>query len=454
MQRSRIAIATSIAGILLGAAFARAEPSVYPTGVTRYVPGQAYNSFVLFSGGDDKTHLVDMDGREVHRWDYPGFPSGILDPSLIGGKRGHVVVAPNMMRADDPAAFPGLPFIYKDKSFGELDWNGKIVWQWGDHAPGGAAQQHHDWALLPNGNWLVLSVLVHPIAGFTLPKLVDDAIYEVTPKGDIVWRWVAGDHLDEFGFSPEALALIRNSKALNYLTINDMKPVGANHWFRDGDARFNPDNIIVGSRNANVVVIIDKATGHIVWRLGPTFAEKPEGPRHLPAAIDQISGQHDPQIIPDGLPGAGNLLLFDDQGEAGFPPAALNFTGGSRVLEIDPVKQQIVWAYSGTDTDRPEWTFYSSFISDARRLPNGNTFIDEGMNGRFFQVTPTGAIVWEYVSPYVGRAPVGAGGKKVLTNWVYRAQPVRYDWVPAGTPHRERAVVPPDLATFRVPGSR
>jgi hypothetical protein len=86
-------------------------------------------------------------------------------------------------------------------------------------------------------------------------------------------------------------------------------------------------------------------------------------------------------------------------GEAGFPAVALRLFGGSRVLEIDPVKQQIVWEYTGSNSDRPEWTFHSSFISDARRLPNGNTFIDEGMNGRFFQVTPAGEIVWEHVKP-------------------------------------------------------
>jgi hypothetical protein len=40
--------------------------------------------------------------------------------------------------------------------------------------------------------------------------------------------------------------------------------------------------------------------------------------------------------------------------------------------------------------------------------------------------------------------------KKVQSNVVYRAQPVPYDWTPPGTPHGERAVVPPDVATFRV----
>jgi hypothetical protein len=446
----RLALAALLSAALVSTA-AQAEPSVFPTGVTRYDPAKAYNSFILFSGGDDKTRLIDMDGREVHRWDYPGFPSGILDPALTSGKRGQVIVELSMMKQDDPAMFKGLPFIYHDKSLGELDWDGKVVWQWDANAPGGAAQQHHDWARLPNGNTLVLSVVVHPLPGFALPKLVDDAIYEVTPKGTIVWRWVAGDHLDEFGWTPEQLALVRATKKINWLTINDMKPVAPNHWFSAGDARFNPDNIIIGSRNANFVAIIDKATGKIVWRLGPDFPPAAHGPRALPSPVDQISGQHDPQIIPEGLPGAGNLLLLDDQGEAGFPPVELSYTDGSRILEIDPVKKEIVWEYSATDTDRPGWTFDTSFIGDVRRLPNGNTLIDEGMNGRFFQVTPAGEIVWEYVSPYLGGAPFGPGGKKVMANWVYRAQPVPYDWVPAGTPHSERPVVPPNLAGFHVP---
>jgi outer membrane protein assembly factor BamB len=245
---------------------------------------------------------------------------------------------------------------------------------------------------------------------------------------------------------------MRATERIDYLHFNDMKPVGPNRWFTAGDARFSPDNIIIGSREANFVAIIDKKTGKIVWRLGPDYPPPNPGPRKFPAPVDQISGQHDPQIIPEGLPGAGNLLLLDDQGEAGYPPVLLGWgpARGSRILEIDPLKKQIVWEYSAIDSGQARWMFDTSFIGDVRRLPNGNTFIDEGMNGRFFQVTPTGEIVWEYVSPYFGKAPFDSG---VVTNWVYRGQPVPYDWVPADTPHSESPVVPPNNGTFQVPAS-
>ena len=237
-----------------------------------------------------------------------------------------------------------------------------------------------------------------------------------------------------------------------------MTSLGPNKWFAGGDKRFNPDNILIDSREANFIAIIDKQSGKVVWHLGPEFvpvaplASATDGGtrNRLPRPVDQISGQHDAHLIPEGLPGAGNLLVFDNQGEAGYPPVPLNVLGGSRVLEIDPVTQQIVWEYTAERSGRPSWTFYSSFISSARRLPNGNTLIDEGMNGRFFQVTTTGEIVWEYVSPYFGKTEEISSHGPVLSNWVYRAQPVPYEWVPLKKAKRQRVVVPPNLSLFHV----
>jgi hypothetical protein len=430
-----------------------APPRVYPTSVTIYEPARAYNCFVSFSGPDGITHLVDMDGNEVHRWNYAGLPGDVIDPALVGGAKGHVLL--DLDSVDDPRGG-----IFTNKTVGELDWDGNVVWKWGEQAPGGAARQNHDWARLPNGNTMLLVAVPRAVPGLGPKVIGDQAIYEVSPTGKLVWTWVAGDHLSEFGFPPAGIVYLRERIKRNlpepfgYLEINDMHPLGPNKWFDAGDTRFDPANIMIDARKANVVLIISRKTGHVVWRLGPVFPGSEYSPdrrvvnEKVPRPVDQISGQHNAHLIPEGLPGAGNLLLFDDEGGAGFPPAALGIYAGSRVLEIDPVKKQIVWEYTGADSGRPVWSFYSSFVSSAQRLPNGNTLIDEGMYGRIFQITPDGTIVWEYVVPYLGHSMVN--GKPFVNTLTYRAQAVPYEWVPAGTPHAEQAVKELDIETFHV----
>ncbi len=359
------------------AAGAHAAPSVYPTGVTRYDPQKAFNQYVIFSGADRKTHLIDMNGNEVKRWDYPGFPAAVIDPALNGGKRGHVLLQLADLAAPDKLASPGNGLA--NQALGELDWDGKEVWRWGDQAPGGAAHQHHDQRRLANGNTLLLANKVHAVKGFAVPRVIDDVIYEVTPQGKLAWSWTASEHLDEFGFTADQLKRVRASENPDYLHINNLAPLGENRWHAAGDRRFAPDNLLLDSRNANFIAIVDKASGKVVWRLGPNLPPiDPKSARKLPRPVDQISGQHDAHLIPEGLPGAGNLLVFDNQGDAGYPSVQRGLVSGSRVLEIDPLKKQIVWQYTAEDSQQPGWAFYSAFISSARRLPNGNTLIDEG----------------------------------------------------------------------------
>jgi len=444
----------ALALLLAAATAAHAEVSVFPTGTTIYDPARAYGSFLCFSALDGNTHVVDMDGHEVHRWPFPGVPGEIIDPALVGGKRGHVL----LQLSSGPDQRGG---IFSNRTVGELDWDGATLWEWGSQAPGGAARQNHDWARLANGHTLLLVTIPHAVKGLSGKEVGDQAIYEVDQNGSIAWQWVAGDHLDEFGFSPEGIRYLQERIERNpieiwgYLEINNLKVLGPNRWFDGGDQRFNPDNLLIDSRKGNVIAIIERTSGKIVWRLGPYFSgsefvqDHRLYNRNVPRPVDQLSGQHDAHLIPKGLPGAGDLLVFDDQGGAGFPPAALGIYAGSRILEIDPVKKQIVWQYTGEDSGRPTWTFFSSFVSNARRLPNGNTLIDEGMYGRFFQVTPGGDIVWEYVNPYPGINIVN--GKSVVNRLVYRVQPVPYDWLPAGTPHTQDAVVPVDQNGAPVP---
>jgi hypothetical protein len=77
------------------------------------------------------------------------------------------------------------------------------------------------------------------------------------------------------------------------------------------------------------------------------------------------------------------------------------------VIEVSRQTKEIVWEY----VDKPPQNFFSSYISSAQRLPNGNTLIAEGAFGRIFEVTAAGETVWEYVVPYF--APWQVSGEPV-----------------------------------------
>lgn len=66
---------------------------------------------------------------------------------------------------------------------------------------------------------------------------------------------------------------------------------------RPGDERFHPDNLIIDARNANILAIISKETGDIVWRVGPDFNEN-----EATKKLGWIIGQHHLHMIPKGLP--------------------------------------------------------------------------------------------------------------------------------------------------------
>lgn len=65
-------------------------------------------------------------------------------------------------------------------------------------------------------------------------------------------------------------------------------------------------------------------------------------------------------------------------------------------------------------------------------MQNGHTFINEGAKGRFFEVTPDGEIVWEFLNPYRGeiRKPNGDPIPAApFTYWLFRST-----FVPADHP--------------------
>jgi len=237
----------------------------------------------------------------------------------------------------------------------------------------------------------------------------------------------------------------------DWMHLNSMSLLGPNKWYDKGDTRFHPDNIIADGRETNIIFIISKETGEVVWKVGPYYDYTPE------SKLGWIIGQHHAHMIPMGLPGEGNILVFDNGGWAGYgacnpgsPTGTKNaLRDYSRVLEFDPVTLDIVWQYTPqeaglvhpTDSNR----FYSPFISSAQRLPNGNTLITEGSGGRIIEVTASHELVWEYISPYWGR--------HFQMNMVYRAYRYPYDYVPQADPPEEAAIAPVDVTAFRMPNA-
>jgi hypothetical protein len=169
-----------------------------------------------------------------------------------------------------------------------------------------------------------------------------------------------------------------------------------------------------------------------------------------------IIGPHHAHIVPKGLPGEGNLLLFDNGGFAGYgipnpgAPTGLNNARRdySRVLEIDPISLKVLWQYTPSEAGckLPDrfYRFYSPLISAVQRLPNGNTMITIGSAGIIIEVTPDHDVVWEYVSPFFL--------KEQNSNLIYRAYRVPYDWVPQLEKPEEVPIEKRDVSEFSLSG--
>lgn len=445
-------------------------PSVYPTGVTLYKPEKCWNGYTLFPVHGKGALLIDMNGNEGKLWkDLHGFPNKLLPGGHVLGSTGE------RNSAYGPQDFLDLV---------QVDWDGKIVWQFDRYEyiedpgeePRWMARQHHDYQrqgnpvgyyvpgmdpLVDEGNTLILCHKNLRNPSISDKMLLDDTLIEVTWDGSIVWEWVCSEHFDEFGFSQEAKKCIYHEPNMrsaaggmgDWMHINSASYLGPNRWYESGDNRFHPDNIIVSARETNIMAIIDKGTGTVVWRIGPDYDTSDNLKK-----LEWIIGQHHVHMIPRGLPGEGNILLFDNGGWAGYgapnPGSPTGFHNAlrdySRVLEIDPTTLEIVWRYTPIeaglvhplDSNR----FYSPFISSAQRLPNCNTLITEGSGGRLIEVTPSHEIVWEFINPYKG---IGT----FHFNLVYRAYRFPYEWIPQLEEPVETPIEPLDPTTFRVPGA-
>jgi hypothetical protein len=118
-----------------------------------------------------------------------------------------------------------------------------------------------------------------------------------------------------------------------------------------------------------------------------------------PSAYNNSAGtrifynNHFPNLLKNGVPGAGNMLVYSNLGPDGLEQSSVYEMMLPEPFSLLPNinnEPAIVWSF--TDED-----LFFSKISGADRLLNGNTLICEGDFG-MWEVTTDGEVVWKYES--------------------------------------------------------
>jgi len=182
------------------------------------------------------------------------------------------------------------------------------------------------------------------------------------------------------------------------------------------------DQIAFSSPDLNEIFIIDHSTtteeakgrsgGR--WGKGGDFLYRwgnPQNYRQGDSTNQQSFGQHDVKWIDKGHPGEGSLTFFNNAIPGTERKDSLAYSSIYQIKPLtDDMGNYLLMPNKRFGPEEPEWkyiakdtiSFFSGFVSGAHRIKNGNTFIAEGAKGRFFEVTPDGDIVWEYLSQYRG----------------------------------------------------
>ncbi|MFH1312401.1 MAG: aryl-sulfate sulfotransferase [Candidatus Eisenbacteria bacterium] len=297
------------------------------------VEGKAHGGHTLFTFtiddiGQELTepsgiYLVDSDGKLVHRW--------------------HVMGSVQLAKLK-----PNGNLLYKtrDRSFKEraglreTDPFGNIIWyykSWADH----------DFDLLPSGNILIHYIEDKPVPAIGTGDVRCPGIVEVTTGKEAVWTWRGEDHLDELtgllgiSFPLEENPARRRDGVLDWAHSNTCRVMPENASATE-DSRFRAGNILISYPNFNTIGVIDKESGEIAWAWGP----------------GDLDGQHNPVMMKNG-----NILIFDNGTQRGY----------SRVIELAPLSDEIVWEYSDRGSREPG--FFSGYTSGSQPLSNGNVFV-------------------------------------------------------------------------------
>ncbi len=342
--------------------------------LTIHKSGNFFQAVTLYPlSGADAIHLLTEKGKSIHSWPLDATRARLMpDCSLL--------------------VVHGSKYGLRKKKWRELkkiirryNWDGEILWE-----SSSENWFHHDIHQLPNGNILTLERLElpfpekHPFSPKKAERSIfrSDALVEISPTGETVWQWNAHEHLDTVTCGWNGCEKTRKKKGgelvWDWSHTNTAQPLGPNRHFSAGDLRFRPGNIFILPRNFWTAYLVDRESGEVVW----TY----EGEQTDGKLSEGLVRGHEVHMIPEGLPGAGNVLLLDN----GF----LKHREYSKVLEVDPLTRETVWKY-----EKPG-EFFTYGGGSVQRLPNGNTFISEDTTGRAFEVTSSGEIVWEVRGNY------------------------------------------------------
>ncbi len=287
---------------------------------------------------------------------------------------------------------------------------------------------HHDVIKLENGNILALiwemTTAEEAISLGRNPENVAedgtfwwDSIIEVNPYTfEVVWEWSSKHHLiQDFDATKPNYGVVADHPGR--MDINKfyqfISPDIPAEWAHTNAMDYHPelDQIVISSNYLGEIWVIDHSTtpresitssggrygkgGEFLYRWG--------NPVNYDRGTDEdriIFYQHDVQWIQPGLPGAGNILIFNNGHPVLRPYSTvveftpdMNADGTYNLTENESYgPEELVWEYNPDPSEQ----FYSWFISGAQRQPNGNTLINHGANSNVREVTSDGEIVWDY----------------------------------------------------------
>jgi len=430
MAKKRVLL---LAGLIISILLTKTSPGQKSQTMGVFINDTAntYKGYTLFAPKQNTmTYLINNEGRKINEWTRSTYAPG---QSVYLLENGHL-----------------LRTCMTHGSFGsgggeggrieEYDWNDSLVWSM-DYSTN-QRMQHHDIKKLPNGNIIMLVIEKKTTAeveaaGFDTTKIqpdfrqthymLPDCIVEVQPTyptgGTVVWEWHVWDHLiqnhdatkQNYGVPSAYPELIDAAGDHRNLPI---------FWNHMNSIDYNPsfDQIAVSVRGNSEVWIIDHSTT-TAEAAGHTGGNRGKGGDLLyrwgnpltygagTAADHKYFEQHDAEWIKSGCPGAGDLMCFNNGVNRNYssideitPPVDgsgnYSYTTGTAFAP-----SSLTWQYVAS----PPASMYALDISGTQRMPNGNTIIDVGPVGTFYEVTSSGNVVWKYINPCTNTGPLTQG---------------------------------------------